>query len=67
MFQLVAQGYSASQIGERLFISAKTVDTYRRRVNEKLALTERAEYIRLALELGLLSAPPTERGGKASD
>lgn len=55
VFLHLAQGYTPSQIGERLFISAKTVDTYRRRVNEKLALTERAEYIRLALELGLLT------------
>jgi DNA-binding NarL/FixJ family response regulator len=55
VFLLLAQGYTPTQIGERLFISAKTVDTYRRRVNEKLGLTERAEYIRLALELGLLA------------
>ena len=55
VFLFLAQGYTPSQIGERLFISAKTVDTYRRRVNEKLGLTERAEYIRLALELGLLT------------
>jgi DNA-binding NarL/FixJ family response regulator len=55
VFLLLAQGHTPTQIGERLFISAKTVDTYRRRVNEKLGLTERAEYIRLALELGLLT------------
>ncbi len=54
VFGLMAQGYSSSQIGERLFISAKTVDTYRRRINEKLGVSERAEYIRLALDLGLL-------------
>ncbi len=33
VFLLLAQGYTTSQIGRRLFISAKTVDTYRRRVN----------------------------------
>lgn len=55
VFLFLAQGYTPSQIGERLFISAKTVDTYRRRVNDKLAVTERADYIRLALELGLLT------------
>jgi DNA-binding NarL/FixJ family response regulator len=54
VFGLMAQGYTAVQIGERLFISAKTVDTYRRRINEKMGFTERSEYIRLALDLGLL-------------
>jgi DNA-binding NarL/FixJ family response regulator len=56
VFLLIAQGYSSSQIGERLNISAKTADTYRRRVNEKLGTAERADYVRLALELGLLAA-----------
>ncbi len=57
----MAQGYSSSQIGERLFISAKTVDTYRRRINEKLGVTERAEYIRLALDLGLLGGEAAKK------
>lgn len=55
VFQLIAEGYSTSQIGEKLFISAKTADTYRRRINEKLGTVERADYVRLALELGVLS------------
>jgi DNA-binding NarL/FixJ family response regulator len=54
VFRLMAEGYTSTQIGERLFISAKTVDTYRRRINEKLGVADRAAYIRLALELGLL-------------
>lgn len=58
VFRLIAAGYTPSQIGERLFISAKTVDTYRRRINEKTGFTERADYVRLALELGVLAPPP---------
>ena len=54
VFRLIAEGYGSSQIGERLFISAKTVDTYRRRINDKLGITERADYVRLAVELGVL-------------
>jgi two-component system response regulator NreC len=50
----MAQGYSSAQIGDRLFISAKTVDTYRRRINDKMGFAERSDYIRLALDLGLL-------------
>lgn len=57
VFLLFAQGYSTSQIGERLHISAKTADTYRRRINDKLGMSERADYVRLALGLGLLAPP----------
>ena len=57
VLRLVAEGYSAPEIGERLHISPKTVDTYKQRVNEKLALDHRADYVKLALRLGLLSAP----------
>ena len=53
---MVAQGYTAPEIGEKLYISPKTVDTYKQRINEKLALTHRADYVKMALRLGLLSA-----------
>jgi two-component system, NarL family, response regulator NreC len=55
VLRLTAQGYSAPEIGERLFISPKTVDTYKQRIQEKVGLSHRAEYVQLALRLGLLS------------
>lgn len=55
VLRLTAQGYSAPEIGERLFISPKTVDTYKQRIGDKLGLNHRAEYIALALKLGLLT------------
>lgn len=55
VLRYVAQGYSAPEIGEKLFISPKTVDTYKQRIQEKLGLSHRAEYVRLALKLGLLT------------
>lgn len=55
VLKFVAQGYSAPEIGERLFISPKTVDTYKQRIHEKLGLGHRAEYVQLALKLGLLT------------
>ncbi|HYV97511.1 MAG TPA: response regulator transcription factor [Gemmatimonadaceae bacterium] len=55
VLRYVAQGYSAPEIGEKLFISPKTVDTYKQRIQEKLGLSHRAEYVQLALKLGLLA------------
>ena len=56
VLKLVAQGYTAPEIGERLFLSPKTVDTYKQRINQKLGIEHRADYVRLALKLGLLSS-----------
>jgi DNA-binding NarL/FixJ family response regulator len=55
VLRLIAQGYTAPEVGERLFISPKTVDTYKQRIQEKLGLTHRAEYVQFALKLGLLT------------
>jgi two-component system, NarL family, response regulator NreC len=55
VLRLTAQGYTAPEIGTQLAISPKTVDTYKQRINEKLSLTHRADYVRLAVRLGLLT------------
>jgi len=55
VLRLVARGYSAPEIGERLFISPKTVDTYKQRIQEKLGLMHRSDYVQFALKLGLLA------------
>jgi DNA-binding NarL/FixJ family response regulator len=55
---LVASGHSASAIGERLFISPKTVETYKQRVAEKLGLHHRPDYVQFCLQLDLLRALP---------
>ena len=52
---LTAEGFSSREIGKKLFISPKTVDTYRARIMEKLGLTHRSELVRFALRVGLLS------------
>ena len=57
VMRLIAEGYTAPEIGEQLTISPKTVDTYKQRINEKLGLTHRADYVKLALKLGLLQTP----------
>ena len=53
---MTAEGFSSREIGEKLFISPKTVDTYRSRIMEKLGLTHRSELVRFALQTGLLKA-----------
>jgi two-component system, NarL family, response regulator NreC len=55
VLRFVARGYSAPEIGEKLFISPKTVDTYKQRINEKLGLTHRSDYVDFALKIGLLA------------
>src|SRR5688572_25445213 len=55
VLRLVAQGFSAPEIGERLYISPKTVDTYKQRIHEKLGLAHRSDYVQFALKLGLLA------------
>lgn len=55
VLRYVAGGYSAPEIGEKLFISPKTVDTYKQRINEKLGLAHRSDYVAFALKLGLLT------------
>jgi two-component system response regulator NreC len=53
---LTVEGFSSSEIGKKLFISPKTVDTYRARIMEKLDLHHRSELVRFALQTGLLKA-----------
>jgi len=51
---MTAEGFSSSEIGDKLFISPKTVDTYRSRIMQKLELNHRSELVRFALNAGLL-------------
>lgn len=55
VLRLVGLGYSAPEIGKRLVISPKTVDTYKQRIQEKLNLTHRSHYVQFAFKLGLLN------------
>ncbi len=56
VLRYVAQGFSAPEIGQRMSISPKTVDTYKQRIQEKLGLMHRSDYVQFALKLGLLPA-----------
>ena len=55
VLRLVAIGYNGPEIGRQLGITAKTVDTYKQRIEEKLGLAHRTAYVRFALQAGLLT------------
>ena len=54
VLRLVALGYTNAEIAAELFLSIKTVETYRTRGMEKLNLQTRAQLVKAALERGLL-------------
>ena len=58
VLKLVAEGYSGTEIAERLVISPKTVDTYRERIMQKLGIRHRYELVRYALRKGMLKPEP---------
>jgi two-component system response regulator NreC len=62
VLRLVALGYTSRQIAERLYLSIKTVGTYRARLMAKLELKSRPALVRYALKRGLLEnhQPGTE-------
>ncbi len=54
VLRLVALGYSNKEIGAKLEISVKTVETYKARLMEKLELRSRVDMVRYALDQGWL-------------
>ena len=55
VFEQVAQGHTNQEIADKLFLSVKTVETYRGRVGKKLGLQTRADFVRFAVESGVLT------------
>lgn len=54
ILRFVALGYSAAEVGERVFVSAKMVEAHKHRIRTQLNLTHRSHYLQFALKLGLL-------------
>lgn len=57
VLRLVARGLSNKQIGERLFVSERTVKAYVSSIFEKLQVQKRAAAVATALRLGLIDMP----------
>lgn len=55
VLRLIAMGYTNKQAADQLFLSVKTVETYKARLMSKLGLHSRAELVCFALEHGLMT------------
>ena len=51
----IARGFTNLQVAEELGLSVKSVETYRARLYEKLGLRTRAELVRFAMGVGMLT------------
>ena len=55
ILQLVVEGKSSTEISEILFLSPKTVDTYRSRMMQKLGIKDLPALVKFAIQNGLTS------------
>ncbi|WP_229022997.1 response regulator [Actinomarinicola tropica] len=54
VLRLIALGLTNAEIGERLYVSVRTVETHRAHIHQKLNVRTRAELVGFAREAGLL-------------
>jgi DNA-binding NarL/FixJ family response regulator len=50
VFQLIGKGFGTRQISERLYLSIKTIETYRAHIKEKMNLADAAELLQYAIQ-----------------
>lgn len=55
VLKYIALGFTYQEIADQLFVSIKTVESYKSRISEKLNMKRRSELVRFALEEGLIS------------
>jgi DNA-binding NarL/FixJ family response regulator len=56
VLQLIAEGHGTKEIAGRLFLSAKTVETHRAQLMERLGIYDVAGLVRYAIRAGIVSA-----------
>lgn len=54
VLRYLAQGYTNTEIAEKLFISPKTVDTYRSRIMKKLSIRKKSELVNYAIKYKMM-------------
>jgi two-component system response regulator NreC len=62
---LLAAGLSYRDAADQLHVGARTVESHRRRIAEKLGLRTRAELLRYCLEVGLVTPPSAPGAARA--
>ncbi|MCX8061049.1 MAG: response regulator transcription factor [Anaerolineales bacterium] len=55
VLRLVAEGKSSAEIAKMLFLSVKTVETYRSRIMEKLEIADLPGLVKFAIQHGVIS------------
>jgi two-component system response regulator NreC len=55
VLKLIALGYTAGEIADKLVLSPKSIETYRTRIMQKLNLHTRADLVQYALARGILT------------
>jgi two-component system, NarL family, response regulator NreC len=56
VLRLIARGQTNREVAERLFLSVRTVETHRARLQRKLGVSRRSDLVEYALERGLVEA-----------
>lgn len=54
VFEYIVHGYTITEIGEKLQLSVKTIDTHKTKIKEKLGCRKRSELVSLALQYHVL-------------
>jgi DNA-binding NarL/FixJ family response regulator len=62
VLRLLAQGHTNQEAADHLTVSVKTIETYRKRLRDKLGLKSRAQLFRFAVEAGLLEGDAARPG-----
>jgi two-component system, NarL family, response regulator NreC len=55
VLELLSKGHTHQEIADKLFVSVKTVETYRARIRDKTGLKSRADFVRFGLDNGYLT------------
>jgi two-component system response regulator NreC len=56
VLRLIARGQTNREVAERLFLSVRTVETHRARLQRKLGVSRRSDLVEYALERGVVEA-----------
>jgi two-component system, NarL family, response regulator NreC len=57
VLQLIALGHTNKEVGDKLYLSVRTVESHRAHIQQKLGLQTRAELVAYALERGMIKVP----------